>query len=90
MTGAQKKARVNELLQESDEESLLADGFEAAIIGVGRQFTKAPVIVYDYAKCIEILVKKGMTHDEAVEYFEFNTQGAWMGEQTPVFVNVVH
>tara|TARA_R100001443_G_scaffold110956_1_gene123390 strand:- start:441 stop:812 length:372 start_codon:yes stop_codon:yes gene_type:complete len=23
---------------------------------------------------------------EAVEYFEYNTEGAWMGERTPIFV----
>ncbi len=27
-----------------------------------------------------------MTEEEAVEYLEFNTVGAWVGEQTPVFV----
>ena len=23
---------------------------------------------------------------EAVEYFEYNTEGAWMGDRTPIFV----
>ena len=31
----------------------------------------------------EILVKQGCTYEEAVEYFDFNTLGSWMGEGTP-------
>ena len=27
-----------------------------------------------------------MTHEAAVEFFEFNTVGAYVGEQTPVFI----
>jgi hypothetical protein len=28
-----------------------------------------------------------MSYEEAVEYFEFNMKGAWMGEKTPVLLN---
>ena len=27
-----------------------------------------------------------MTNEEAIEYFEFNVVGAWMGEGTPIFL----
>jgi hypothetical protein len=27
-----------------------------------------------------------MSEEEAVEYFEYNTQGAFVGEHTPVFL----
>ena len=64
---------------------LLADGFEDALIGYGRQFNKE-MAVYDYAKCIKILAKD-MTEEEAEEYFEFNVVGAYVGESTPVFVS---
>jgi hypothetical protein len=26
-----------------------------------------------------------MTYDEAVEFFEFNILGSWVGDQTPAF-----
>ena len=29
-----------------------------------------------------------MPYEEAVEYFEFNVAGAWVGEQTPIFVDL--
>ena len=66
-------------------EILLADGYEDAFMGLVQQFSKDPIAVYDTEKCIEILISKGMTREEAWEYFEFNTQGAWVGEATPVF-----
>lgn len=66
--------------------ALLADGFSEALIGMGNRFTY-DVAVYDYTKCIEILARE-MPEDEAVEYFEFNVVGAYMGEHTPVFVTV--
>ena len=30
-----------------------------------------------------------MTHEEAVEYFDFNIIGAWMGDQTPILMELV-
>jgi len=64
---------------------LFADGFDEAIIGVAERIGMEPVVAYDTNKIIEILSRE-MTEDEAVEYFEFNILGAYMGERTPVFV----
>jgi len=71
--------------EENEVEILLADGFEEALIGVDRQFNTY-LAVYDRDKCIEILVAGGMSHEDAEEYFEVNTQGAYVGKNTPVFV----
>jgi hypothetical protein len=67
-----------------EDEILLADGFDEALIGHAAGME--PRAVYDYDRCIDVLVEDGMTYEEAVEYFEFNTVGAYVGEQTPVFV----
>lgn len=67
-----------------DETVLLADGFESAFVGIGRQFGK-PIAIYDRAKCIEILMEE-MSEEEAEEYFQYNTEGAWVGNQTPIFL----
>jgi hypothetical protein len=65
---------------------LLADGFENAFMGIGRQFTR-PVAIYDRNKCIDILINRdGMNIDEAEEYFEYNVQGAYVGDDTPIFM----
>lgn len=69
-------------------EELYADGFEDAIIGVGRQFN-TDVVIYDEDKCLEILVLRDqMTPEEAEEFFEFNVVGAYVGDRTPIFVRV--
>jgi hypothetical protein len=69
-------------------ETLIADGFDEAIIGIGRQFNKQ-LVIYDEDKCIQILMERdGMTDEEAIEFFEFNVVGAYVGEHTPVFVAV--
>ena len=52
---------------------MIADGYDAAIIGVARRCGQPDLIAYDLEKIIEILVKRdGMSYEEAVEYFEFN------------------
>jgi hypothetical protein len=74
---------IRELLIERypDETFLLADGFDGAIIGVDEKTWR---VIYSVSKCIEIL-GKDMPYDDAFEYFEFNTAGAYVGEQTPIW-----
>jgi len=75
--------------RQSDEGGiLLADGFEKAFIGVGSAFYNPPCAVYDYDKCVDVLIESGCDYEEAVEYFEFNVIGAYVGEQTPIFMRI--
>jgi hypothetical protein len=60
--------------------------FDEAILGVAERFGMEPVVCYDRTRCIDILAR-GMTREDAEEFFEFNTIGAWMGDLTPVFVD---
>ena len=65
---------------------LKADGFDGAILGLGRRCGQSDLLVYDADKCVAILMKDGMTDEEAMEYFEYNVVGSWMGEGTPIFL----
>ena len=77
---------VREHLEEmGDDVSLTADGFDDAIIGIAYRFNQT-FVAYDYDMCIEILMRDEMTWEEASEYLEFNTIGAWVGDGTPVYV----
>ena len=76
-----------EQLTEENPDALLADGFLEAFVGIHRRFGQPALAAYDYDKCIEILMRD-MSYEEAVEFFEFNTIGSWMGEHTPVFVEL--
>jgi hypothetical protein len=60
--------------------------FDEAIIGIAYRFGMEPVVTYDRTIVIDILARE-MTRDEAEEFFEFNSVGAWMGDLTPIFVD---
>ncbi len=64
-----------------DEEITKADGFDDAIIGIEEDTMK---LIYSVSKCIDIL-KKQMDESEAVEYFDFNVRGSYIGEKTPIW-----
>ena len=70
-----------------DEDMLLADGFDDALIGSVSGACRQTVACYDFRKCVEILVAKGMDEEEAEEYLEYNTIGAYVGEMTPLFLD---
>jgi|TARA_R110000751_G_scaffold16321_1_gene51726 hypothetical protein len=88
-----KREYINNYLEENypDQmnEILVADGFEDAFMGVVETFGQQPRSCYDSSKCINILIERdGMTTEEAVEYFEFNVTGAYVGEFTPAFIHL--
>jgi hypothetical protein len=62
---------------------LLADGFNDALLGISSK----NIAIYDVDKCITILEKQGMSQDDAVEYFYFNVEGSYVGEQTPIWIH---
>jgi hypothetical protein len=77
---------IRDRLAEIDPDLLLMDGFDDCIIGICESFGGVPVVAYDYERVLANLQASGMTYEEAVEYHEFNQAGAYVGEQTPVFI----
>ena len=65
----------------SEEELLIADGFDEAVIGIDENSLR---IIYSIKKCIEILMKD-MPEEDALEYFSYNVSGAYVGEKTPIW-----
>ena len=65
---------------------LLADGFDDAILGICHSFGGKSVVCYDMRKILDNLVSQGMTEEEAIEYFDYNIIGAYVGERTPCFL----
>ena len=64
-----------------DEEILKADGFDDAIIGIDETSMR---LIYSVSKCIEIL-EQDMDREAAVEHFNFNVAGSYVGELTPIW-----
>jgi hypothetical protein len=70
-------------------QALLADGFEAACVGYTTNSCVPTVAVYDRNKCVQILIDRdGMSHEDAEEYLSFNTEGAYVGESGPLFIEL--
>ena len=66
-----------------------ADGFESDVLGVCNRCGSAPVVAYDYDKCVDLLIQRdGMEHEDAVEFMAYNVVGAYVGEGTPVFISM--
>ena len=73
-----------------DDNLLRADGFDDCALGVVERCGQKPYLVYDPNKIIAQLVKENdMDQDEAREYFDFNIAGAWVGDGTPGFLDLL-
>ena len=66
---------------------IIMDGFDDCIAGVVQRYGQPTIVCYDKEKVLKQLMDDGMTDEEAVEYFECNRIGAWVGEQTPCFIS---
>lgn len=74
-------------LAEANPEALTADGFDDAYIGYTAGAFAPAVAVYDYEKCVKVLMDRdGMSHEEATEYLDFNTVGAYVGQHGPLYL----
>ena len=86
-TQQMNRTQINEYLESIDENTLLMDGFDEAIIGFSQRIGEPLLAVYSWEKMVAILVERDkMQFDDAVEYIDFNCIGAWVGEQTPIIV----
>ena len=74
----------------ADKRLVKANGLEDAIIGVGSRMNMPDVLIYSYNKCVKIFMEKeGWTHEEAIEWMDYNVVGSWGGETTPIFVHEI-
>ena len=53
---------------------------------IWRDQSLVDVLVYDGEQIRENLMRDGMTSEDAREYIEFNIEGAYVGQGTPVIV----
>ena len=84
-----KSETVREILKVANPEARICDGFDPAMVGLAHRFGfPGPVVAYDMRRFLLCLVEQGATPDEAFEHFNFNVLGAWVGEHTPVFLDL--
>ena len=70
-------------------DALKMDGYDDCIIGICHVFAKdgqKSIIAYSKEKVIARLMVDGMSYEEALEFHDFNQSGAYVGENTPCFI----
>ena len=76
-----------EYIRENYPDLLVADGFDDCIIGVSHSIGQEDRVAYSTQKILDKLVSEGMEYSDAVEHFEYNIAGAYVGEHTQCFVD---
>jgi|TARA_R110000822_G_scaffold35865_9_gene100938 hypothetical protein len=75
--------RLKDRIAEVNEEALLVDGHDNALAGYDIQGRA----IYLVENILETLTERdGMTREEAIEFFDFNIAGAYVGEYTPIYI----
>lgn len=73
-----------ERLKKENPNALMLNNLNEAIIGIGKRNDKK-VLKYSFDKIIKILMnKEKMSYNDALDWFYFNIENAFMGENTPI------
>ena len=61
------------------------DGYDQAIVGI----TDNGQLVYSKERMVELMIETDseINEEEAWEWLDYNCFGAYVGEQTPIFIN---
>ena len=70
---------------ELPEGTLTIDGHANALVGIVTRMGQEPIACYSYDRIILNLMED-MDRESAIEFFEFNIIGSWVGERTPCFI----
>jgi len=77
-----KKETIIELYADT-EDILFADGYDDCIIGFDPVGWK---VIYSRSQCInKLCVMDEMSSEEAIDWLEYNTFNAYVGDNTPIF-----
>lgn len=63
--------------------------FDHCILGVASRCGMEPTVVYDQACIVKALEDDGMENEDAVEHFDFNIHGSYVGPTTPLYLEKV-
>lgn len=78
---------IRETLEEMDS-FMFADGLDEALIGFVSIAGRITAL-YDREKAIQILLQDMDDYEEAEEFFDYNVQGAYVGDKTPAFATFI-
>ena len=78
------RKKIEDFCKQNDIEVKFISNHDNAIIGLSTCFSEYKV-VYSYLKLIENL-KQDMTLEDAIEFFEFNIENSYGGNNPPVII----
>ena len=79
---SERVEQLKEAIAEHNPKALFADGHDHAIMG----YSSDGKVIYSVDQIIGGLMNGGMTEEEALEYFSFNIECAYVGEYTPIYM----
>ena len=69
-----------------DLDILKCDGYDDCVIGFDYCFGDNFRLIYSIKMILDKMVKEdGLSDDEAIEHFEYNFRGSYLGEKTPIW-----
>ena len=63
----------------------LRNEFDSAVLGTSQRIGMEDCIVYDVNEVLLILMQD-MSEEDALEHFNYNMAGSYVGETTPIFL----
>ena len=83
-----KGVRIREVLTSENFRAIIFSDMDEALIGIHRDTVDYPVAVYSLIKFIEQLInKRGMTEDEALDYYDRHIMNKILSEDYPLFID---
>lgn len=77
---------IKKQIADSNPEAIIWDGFDTALLGI----TSEGKAVYDISQMKHTLMTRDqMSEEDALEYLDFNVIGAYVGEFTPIHINLL-
>lgn len=77
---------MNHLIYRGITDFITIDGFDDCIIGCYEGFSSSG-LVYSKNEIIQTMIERdGMTLEDALEFYDFNIAGAYVGNNMPVFL----
>ena len=75
-----------------NEDAVLYDDFDDALIGIAHRHGAGAIAAYDIAEVFKVIEKNlgpSCTEKDAVDHFEYKVMGTWAGEHTPIFIEIM-
>ena len=74
---------LKEAIVSKNPDAMLLDGHDDALAGYD---TKGRAIYYANHIILTLMDRDDMTEEEAVEFFDYNIEGSYVGEYTPIYM----